>query len=280
MKMPELAVALLVCLPAPALAQEEAPYEEPDPKVVEKALADLEEAFDDKELTAEGRAQAIQLNAYIPHEDLIEFFADTLKDWKELEPRQAAVEALRYSPHPDALEALHTRWKRDKKKLKKEPELAAAVLRAMAQHGKEESIDYLADDLFSIKTRAAVRARILGLGHVRAERSVEELMGIMKSARRNSIQNYMTDFRVSLMVLTGADHGLGQNEWIAWWNDNKKTFEVREKPHLLPKKEQYAWDRYWGYDRMENRGKKREDRGDDPETDDPRMDGPSQGTGG
>lgn len=265
----KIALASLLLAASPAALQAETDWEEPDAEVVEAALADLEEAFDDKELTPDGRALAVQRNGDVDHPDVIEVFADLLKDSEEMEVREACVEALRYLRHPDALESLHKRWKKDKKKWKKETAFAATVIRAIAQHADPESVELIADDMFSIGGREVAKAKILGLGHIRSYDSVDELMSVMKAGKRSHIQSLMTDFRMSLMVLTGVDNGESQDEWIDWWSDNKKDLEIRAEPHLLPKKEQYQWDRYWGYDRMDDRGQKREDRGDDPETDDP-----------
>ena len=44
-----------------------------------------------------------------------------------------------------------------------------------------------------------------------------------------------------------------------------KSFEVSSKPPRLPNAVQNQWNGYWGLDRIEERGRRREDRGDDPE---------------
>ncbi len=61
----------------------------------------------------------------------------------------------------------------------------------------------------------------------------------MRVAGRENVQNNMGHFRTALMVLTGVDKGTSQDLWIEWWNGIR-------------------------YDR----GKKRGDRGQDPEKDD------------
>ena len=255
---------LTAALLLPAPLQDSRDPDEPDPKVVAAAVKDLEEAFKKKEF--EERVAAIVRNSEVVHPDVIELLGQAIKKDKADEVVLESFKALRWMDHPEALELLHRTYKKNKK-LRKKYELYAALLQAIGQHGSEESISILADKPFSVQSRQVIAARVLGLGHVRSPKSVEALIGAMRTAGEKRVMPHMADFRTSLMVLTGVDQGTAQQPWIDWWNGNKKSFEVPERPALLPRALQYRWDRYWGYDTDYGRGTKREDRGGDPEKD-------------
>lgn len=251
---------LTAALALPLQSKEDAP-KPPDPKVVEAAVESLRAAQKSKE--APDRVAAVQGAAKVSDAEVIKGIGKYFGD-KDSTVRMAVVDALRYSPHPDALALLENKLKRDKK-LRKDEELYPAVVKAIGQHGKESSIDVLNDRV--TETGPAMQARIYGLGHIRSKKSVEALFRLMSSRGRRKTGPMMDEIRLSLMVLTGVDRGKSQDAWFQWWNENKKTFEVKKEPGLLPKLEQNRWDRYWGYQYKRDRGKKRGDRGNDPERD-------------
>jgi hypothetical protein len=110
-----------------------------------------------------------------------------------------------------------------------------------------------------------VQARIWAIANIRHADSVAALVGMMRSGGRERVQEYMGDFRVGLMMLTGQDHGRSQDAWQAWWNENKKRVEVAPEAPRLPAVEQRAWEYFWGLPATYERGKKRGDRGREPE---------------
>jgi len=240
----------------------------PDPEVVEAALEDLEEAFDSED--PEVRAAAISRNSLVDHPDLIDFLLDAFDDESDSVVEQC-IGALRYLEHEDALEGLHRAYRRDKR-IRRAPELYASLIQAIGQHQAEESIDHLKDDVFKDPQRAVIRARVLGLAHIRTQDSLEATIELMRRAGDKRIQPYMREFRLGLMVLTGVDHGLSQPGWIAWWNENKREFELPEEQPRLPRQEHETWNRYWGYQYDMGRGTRREDRGNDPEGGTPPID--------
>lgn len=233
--------------------------EAPDPARVERAVAELSEAF--KKGGAEERNAAIERNRDVLDAEVVEWIERGLRD-RSVEVQTGAIEALRTMDHPDALKALETCYRRDRK-LRKNAELYAALLRAIGQHRSPSSIALLADDVWSVQERDVVRARIFGLGHIRDPRSVEALMGVMKSAGRQRIQPYMEDFRLALMALTGADQGASQDLWITWWNANKRDLEIAPEEPKLPKLKAQQWAYYWGRGRVEERPRRRTGRGRD-----------------
>lgn len=160
--------------------------------------------------------------------------------------RDAAVEALGRMDHPDALKALHEALKRDKKELHAAPPRHAALLRALARHGKESSIPDLVEDAFQSTDRLVITARILGLARIRSPKSVDELIQLVRSSHRSWEGGQMPDFRLALVVLTGADKGTDRQLWVNWYGDNKGRLVVPPVPPELPPDLRKRWNSYWG----------------------------------
>lgn len=235
----------------------------PDPQAVAAAVEALEAAYKQHELPA--TLAALGSASQVVDATVIKLIARSLAA-SEPELQRAAFEALRRMPHPDALKQMESALTRDKA-LRKDPETFAAALRAIGQHGDPQSLSLLGKDLFVVRDKGAIRARILALGNIRQPASVECLMSFMKSAGRAKVAPYMQDFRMSLMILTGADQGKSVDLWLSWWNDNKKQLEVPAEPGLLPEEMQRSWDSFWGNERKYERKRKRGERGQDPDED-------------
>lgn len=256
--LPTLFAALLAVLPIQGPA---AKRPAPDPAVVEAARTELARAFDAGE--AGERVRALEAHGRVDDAKVAALAAKGLRAG-EPEVRKAAVLALRFSPHEDALLALHAFAKQDRA-LRKDPSLYAETLRAIAWHGEESSIPVLVEDLWTATEYEVIRARILGLGRIRSTKSIEALIDLLKVAGPRKTDPYLQEFRTSLIVLTGVDRGPSQEGWFAWWNDNKRALRVTEAPAELPKLLQVGWDHYWGEARQGDgaRGEKRERRARD-----------------
>lgn len=239
-------------------AQEE---QEQAAKRIEAALADLKEAFKEKDPLL--RIAAIDRNAEVASKETAEFFARAVKDDDD-RVKESALSALRFMEHPEALKELLAIYKRDRK-LQKHRELFPKLIKAIGQHGSESAIQILGPDLVDHKNRDAVKAGLMGLGRIRSNEAVETLINLMNTSSRAHVQSYMRHFRMALMVLTETDQGQSQDDWIRWWNKNKKTFEVKEKEPKLPAKENREWKDFWGEDYEVGREKRRKKRGEDPE---------------
>lgn len=234
----------------------------PDAVKVKAAVAEIERVFRDGDGPA--RVKAVQAAAQFVDPEVIARIAKGLKD-KDLEVERAAMEALRFMPHPEAAKALVDAAKRDPR-FKKAPERHAALLRAIAQHGAEDSIEVLAADLGNENDAGVLRARIWGLGRVRSKASVDKLIELLRALGPTKSASAMPDFRTALMVLTGVDQGTSGESWIAWWTAERARSVIAARPAALPRAAQYAWDLYWGEDRPTDRPVPRADRGKgDPE---------------
>jgi hypothetical protein len=243
--LPTLVLALVHLAQAPAPA---------DPQRVKDAVAELQKAF--KEGDAPDRIRAIEHGSEVVDAQVIDWIARGLRDQAEVQ--KSAIEALRWMDHPEALKPLVETARRDKR-LQKDAALHAALLRAIGQHPNVSSIDVLADDMWSDPDHGVIQARILALGRIRSPAAATALIGMMKVAGPNKIQPFMEDFRMSLMVLTGADQGQSQDLWLRWWNENKGKLKIEATPPQLPRLMQRKWDAYWS---REGRGDKPARRGD------------------
>jgi HEAT repeat protein len=257
--MPQLLLTLLF---GAALLQGPTPPAPPDPEKIKAAVARLEEAFT-KGKSPE-RIQALEAAVPLLDAKVIEWVRKGLRD-SDPAVVQRALESLRFMRHPDALEALHDYYRRERAKLRKDDELLGRVLKAVAQHQSAKSIDVLADDPWGNTSNAVIEARILGLGNIRAVESVEALLGLMRVAGPLKVQPHMNDFRLALVVLTGSDQGNSQDAWMKWWNDHKQGFQVAAKQAPMAKPMQLRWDYYWGNEMKRDRPPGRGDRGNDPE---------------
>lgn len=237
----------------------------PTEKQVEASIASLESAFEKKE--DEQIATALQAVTPVSHEDVIKVVTKRCLGHRHRDIQRAGVEMLGQLKHADAMEALHKFAKSKRKQLKDDTELYVVLLQAIAKHEHVSSIPVLTKDLFGVPDRMVIRARVLGLGRIRSEESVESLFGLMKKAGRNKIQPYMNDFQLALAVLTHTDQGTSQDLWLKWWNDNRKKYELPDGVPKLPAEMQNRWNRYWGERREYERQKRRGRRGDDPEDD-------------
>lgn len=254
-------VLVLVLAVLPVGARQEPPGPEaPSEELVERTLEGLERAFG-REGEVADRVEALRAAAQVADARVVKAVARGLKA-DEPEVQKAALESLRFQAHPDALEALHACYRRDRA-LVKDPERAPLLFRAIGEHGAEASIEVLADDLYSIPDETIAEARILALGNVRSARSAEELMDLMNRAGRRRLQALMPSFRLALNRLTGADGGTTLEGWQRWWNEVDGRPVVPAEPPRMRPDDLVRWDRFWGRETPERRATRRGRRGDD-----------------
>lgn len=263
------ATLALPAAPAPRFADPvtRAPDDEvakpPSKEEIARSLAALKEAYAQE--TTDLVVGALQTWEGVPAAEIVAELVDVGLDHDEQPVVIGTIEALGHLQHPDALEALHKFLKRNAKRLRGRegaPEFAP-LLMAIGRHANEASIEPLVDDIFLEPTREVVRARLMSLGNIRSPRSVEALCDLMRKVDRRKVQPYANDLRLALVVLTGVDRGTDLDRWVQWWNENKKSLEVLEKPPQMPEELQTRWDRYWGKPRQYQRQKRRGERGDD-----------------
>jgi HEAT repeat protein len=258
-----LALACSPDAPAPGAAVDAAPlapavehHEEEDP--AKAAREGLKSGLKSKE--ASERVAALDEHGRFADSDVVKQVTRAVKD-RDVGVRQAAIGALRWNEHPDALRELNKLAK--DKKLIEDQTIGPLLMKAAAWKGDPSSVDALSSKVFSTRYYQIVEARILGLGMIRDASAVEALIDLLKKVRPNDADRYMDDFRLSLVLLTGVDHGKDPRAWQDWWTKNRRGFEVAAEPPELPRVMQVRWDDYWGIRRKEKRGERREDRGSD-----------------
>lgn len=228
-------------------------------EAVKAAVADIEKALKGKDAAA--KVDSIKKNSVTVDAKVAEAIAKGLRE-KESEVRLAAIDALRFMPHPEALKALE-QWLRTERGVKDDAEVYAAALKGLGQHGSKGSIDLLLEDLWTVPDHAVLQARILSMGRIRDRAAVESLMDLLKSAGPNKVDPYMGEFRLALMALTGVDQGKSRDMWTRWWQDQKDKFVLPKTEPDLPKADSWRWKTYWGEQMGQPRGEKRGERGTD-----------------
>lgn len=228
---------------------------------VERVRTELQEALRSKDQKALEAALAAAQD--VPHVELVKLAQKALEDERSA-VRLAALQTLRWIALPEALAVLH-KQARDKKRLK-DPELGPAILRAIGQHADPSSVEVLAREPFD-PPGPCVKARLYSLARIRTRASLEALLAMLGTLPQGNhprpIAAHMKDARLALAVLTGVDQGEAPEPWEAWWRDNKKDFQVAAEPPQLPRELEQQWNSYWGLARMQGRGDRREDRGQD-----------------
>jgi len=217
--------------------------EAPTPERVEAAAAQLEAAFKDGD--AEARIAALRASVDAVDARVIGLVAKGLKD-KERPVALAACDTLGRMPHPDSLAALKSFYAGEKKQLGKDEEGLVAVLTAIGRLGDPKGIEVLVDSPFKAKGYPVVQARFFGLANIRSTESLEALFGLMNKVGNRDLDRYMGDIRLALVRLTGEDRGSDPRQWQAWWQSNKKGYQVTPEAKELPPEMRLRWNAYWG----------------------------------
>jgi len=227
------------------------PIAEPTREQVDAALKGLKKAF--KERAPEPRVVAIQVYAGVIDRQVILQIAKGLSD-KNPSVRGAAIDALGWSKHKDALRQLHRFYRRHISSLsKEEPELFGLLLKSIGRHGDKSSLRVLEDSPLKNLTLASGTARILGVANIRETDSLRRLMKWMQmgggGSRRTRVSTdpqFNEQFRLAAAVLTGEDLGLLQEAWLKWWRDaKKKGFKVTAARPKLSGELKASWEKYW-----------------------------------
>ena len=270
---------VVLLLTAPALSQDE-PTEKPagpSPEQIEAAVKQLKLGFESKEVPV--RLDAVKEALKTSCEEVAKALGKYgLRD-KEVNVKQATIKSLGHMLVPAALEELLDHGRLAKRDLEDDPATHTLLIKSIGRHDSEEAIPYLIKDLFSVKDRRVVQARILSLGRVRSVDSVEALISMSRKAGgRRGNSPHGEDLRLALCVLTGVDNGAQSSKWSAWWNDNKKTLEISKDPAPLPRSLAKQWDRY-GADPKEKAGEGEEEGEGDKSKDRKRKGKPGKGQG-
>jgi HEAT repeat protein len=165
---------------------------------------------------------------------------------REIDVRVAALDALGRLPHAAAFESLLAYHTARRKELRTQEVVLPRLLRALARHGDARALTVLRDDVLGQPRAAALRARILGCGQVRAKASVDAVLEILRAIPFTEQVQYLEDMRLALTVLTGVDHGRTLDAWASWWAKERTTFTFPDATPRLSRSDSERWHAYWG----------------------------------
>ncbi len=247
-RMASLAVLACLSLGAPSRAHAEPPAApSAEDEAAARALSAALEAGDDA-----ATVEAIHAAADVDVKDVVELLARAAADPSHA-VQSAALEALGGNRHPDALKALHRRFKVDKA-LREDETLFVTLLRAIGRHAHASSIDILLEDPFDHLTLEVGRARIMCLAGIRSKDSVKALVHAMTLASpgtsRRSVgeanEPFMRWGAAAMSILTGADAGRTKTEWLEWWRKHGDELVVSTTPPRVPASARKEWEDFWG----------------------------------
>ena len=257
-----LGVALVVLAGSVEARQEKksAPVDATQSESVKAALAELRTAL--ARGKSEERIAALGKAANTKDAGVVEAIAKALGD-EDPKVKGAAIEALRGLQRKEALAALVGAFERDKK-LAKDAELAARLVKAIGSYGDAAAVEKLAAAGID-GAHGVVEARILSIANVRSVRSVELLVELARGAADDKVGAHAETIRLALARLVGEDLGTARQRWLGFWSEQRKTLEVTAQAPLLPKDMQRRWDMFWGNPSDPGRARPRGERGNDPE---------------
>jgi HEAT repeat protein len=229
-----------------AFAQEEA--QDPITAAVER----LKEAYGSESET--DQVEAIRAAVGVVDPEVIKLVAKGLRSRSD-DVAAAAIDALGRMMDLMALEELHRAYRRGGN-LREDEELYALLIKSIGRHGNPGSLDVLGDLSFKHLTIASGRARIMALGNIRTEESVETFVSLARKAggvsrRRGKVESgwhgkFRSYARVAMAVLTGQDFGLSAVDWGTWYRENRRNLEIAERrPEVSPEIAEF-WGKFWG----------------------------------
>jgi len=215
----------------------------------EMAVSQLIAAFDGEDPTL--RAAALTRSGHLPDKRVIRIDGIGLHD-KHLSVRRAAIEALRFNENPSALHLLQVELDKGIQPGSNE-EATAALIRGLCQKADSASLPALNKLEIDPASRELRRAWILGLGRLRDKDSISALMEFIELAPQGRRSLFMSDVRLSLMVLSGTDQGLDADAWLRWWRRVGEKFNVAPFDPQLPQLVALDWYDYWNLDQKSER---------------------------
>ena len=226
---------VLLVLPAAAISAQDAKGRE---KRISDSLRNLEIAL--KYGSRDEKMQAISGAALAPDARVSKALG---RFWKETDPQLLGllIRSLRTHDNPVARRQLLRGVELDS--IRKDVALASAIALALGQSGDADVLPGLVQLLLETKSDEVFSNGTMSIARIRSRRAVDKLVGLL--ARGGS------DVRVraieqSLSLLTGrAARGMSATDWMSWWNAEKSSYRVAEKPTLAPGPLSWRWQRMW-----------------------------------
>ena len=234
------------------------PTDNDTPPAVEKeAKIDPAEALDKIKAAIKSESDIVILDAIVyaaevEDKKIIGEFYKLLKH-KSADVRLAALEAMRFNNHAEALKRLISFG--SNKLLENDPEYLAEYIYALGQKADKKAAKLIENDL--VMTRAhdedVLKARVYSIGRIREVDSIETLLQLSQSGGgrngrgggRRTVK-MRVEIQTSLAVLTGVELGNNVLDWTSWWSDNKRSFKMsKAESKIDDRKLQAKWDSLW-----------------------------------
>ena len=196
---------------------------------------------------------AIAYAAEVEDKKIIGEFYKLLKH-KSVDIRLAALEAMRFNKHDEALKRLLSFG--SNKLLENDAEYLAEYIYALGQKADKKAAKLIKNDLVmtSAHDGDVLKARVYALGRIREVDSIETLLQLSQSGgggggrrgRGRTTAKMRVEIQTSLSVLTGVELGNEVLDWTNWWSDNKRSFKVtKAESKIDDRKLQAKWDSLW-----------------------------------
>ena len=196
---------------------------------------------------------AIAYAAEVEDKKIIGEFYKLLKH-QSIDIRLAALEAMRFNKHDEALKRLLSFG--SNKLLENDAEYLAEYIYALGQKADKKAAKLIKNDLVmtSAHDGDVLKARVYALGRIREVDSIETLLQLSQSGggrggrrgRGGATAKMRVEIQTSLSVLTGVELGNEVLDWTNWWSDNKRSFKVtKAEGKIDDRKLQAKWDSLW-----------------------------------
>jgi len=266
------------------------------PAVEDEVKIDPAEALDKIKAAIKSESDIVILDALeyaaeVEDTKVIGEFYKLLKH-KSVDVRLAALEAMRFNKHDEALKRLLSFG--SNKLLENDAEYLTEYIYALGQKANKKAAKLIKNDLVmtSAHDEDVLRARVYSLGRIREVDSIDTLLKLSQSGgggrggrRGGRTVKMRVEIQTSLAVLTGVELGNQVLDWTSWWSDNKRSFKMsKAESKIDDRKLQAKWDSLWMTEEQkaqaikdfkEERAQKRKDgdgddakKGDDKKDDD------------
>jgi len=195
---------------------------------------------------ASARASALGRAGRIPDQKVLQLSTQALKD-PVARVRLAAIEGLRFNPHPLATRVLRMTLEEGKYP---DPDghTQAALVRGLCQKADPSTLPLLNKLRIDPRNRELTRAYVRGLGRLRHRGALAALVSFMEGLEASNLCLYMSDIRTSLVVLTGTDRGLEAAAWSQWFDQFGSKMQINPFDPKLPELMTVDWYGYWQVD--------------------------------
>ncbi|MHC4847948.1 MAG: hypothetical protein ACYTEG_05770 [Planctomycetota bacterium] len=222
-----------------------------DARPVDEIVAELKDAFKGKDETV--IEPVIRDAGSVENDEVVKQIARGLR-YRSLAVQKASIETLGKMKSASALKELHKLYWGNRQ-LSKNAQLFPMLLKAIGRHGDVSSIKVLMDSPYRNLTLDSGRARLMGMGRIRDDKAVEELVKLSRKSggrqRGSGVESswrgaFKEDFHAVIVILSGEDYGRGDEDLEKWW----RAWRQKKAPRVPAERPQVGEEytkRFEGY---------------------------------